>query len=269
MVLARPIGPLWLLLAALVLLAATGPGRLFSLVRRSRRAAIAALGTLAAATALLLTLTAPHRPVLNLEPSLLPRFYGATLAELQLITQSEIGFFGWLDTPLPRLFYAAWAVLLGALVAAALILGTARQRVVLVAITLVSAALPLLLGTFLIGPAGWPGGVQGRYVLPFTVSVPIGAGMTLAGSAERLRRFPPSLVVPALAVGLLTLQAYAWAQNSRRYAIGLRAHVWLSSQVAWSPPSGWLPLVILVLAATAIGAVGAVVAAQAARRGRI
>ena len=92
---------------------------------------------------------------------------------------------------------------------------------------------------------GFP--MQGRYVLPVVVAVPLLAGELVFRNRGRL---PGSRHIPLLP--LVTLVAAAghfagWAVNARRSAVGFLGPLWFSGHSQWQPPLGWGPWLVVAL----------------------
>lgn len=113
------------------------------------------------------------------------------------MARSGVGWFGWMETRMAWWTTTAWLLAALALVVTAVVLGSARDRVVLIggAVALVALSSTLYVHVFLPVESG----LQGRHVLPFAALLPVYAGVVVA---ERL----PSRVVPRVVAGLaLTL----------------------------------------------------------------
>jgi Predicted membrane protein (DUF2142) len=152
-----------------------------------------------------------------------------------------IGIFGWVDTPAPALTFVLWTAALGGIV----VFGIAftRRRVAL--------AIGALLGLIIVVPAvlefieaerfgfGW----QGRYTLPLAVGLPILAGFALAQepAARRLRRGQLTVVI---GIAFVVAHFLAFWQNMRRYVVGYDGPLLFWLDADWSPP---IPSVFLLV----------------------
>lgn len=158
--------------------------------------------------------------------------------------REQVGVFQYLEAGMPGWAYVAWAALLAGWLATALGLGRNRDRVWLV-LTLVGALIaPVVLYIAVIRHNGW--NVQGRHVLPLTGVLPLLAGEILVGRAMGIAR--ARWLGLATVVGGAVLQAVAWWANAQRSAVGTRGRIWFWSAPEWSPPLGWWPWTLLVLA---------------------
>jgi hypothetical protein len=155
-----------------------------------------------------------------------------------------IGVFGWNDTPAPTLTFLMWVAALGGLAALAVAFGRRRDVVAMLVAGVATAVVPVVLFVRQSGFAGW----QGRYTMPLAVGVPVLAALALRGTALRNARGAAVVLVGgALGVG----HVLAFAQNLRRYTVGLAGTVWFWTQEQWSPPVSSLLLVIAFVVATA------------------
>lgn len=156
-----------------------------------------------------------------------------------------IGFFGWLDTPSPSLTYDLWFLLVGFLFIVALIYSRGRLRRVMVAMTLVTAILPIAIETKFFPAQGyfW----QGRYTLPLAVGVVILAGLAVSrdsAAAAMLSRAPGPIITALSAAHGLAYLAFA-----QRFSVGKRGPLNFLSGPHWSPPVPFLVLVPVALVA--------------------
>jgi hypothetical protein len=237
--LTRPVSPLWLFLAGLLLIALASVRGVVVLLREGGRWAGTAVALWVAGSVLGYGWLTVHHTRTPLPPlSDVHHAAGRTWGDMSRVLLDLVGKFGWQDTKLPRLAYAGWAVLVLGLVVAALSVGRRRDRLVLAATIVTGVAVTLAVGGLVIEASGF--GMQGRYVLPFFVLIPMLAGDILARApaarTERLGR-GVTLVAAALAAVLLFV---AWATNGRRYAVGNRGPVWFVDAAQWKPPGGWL-----------------------------
>jgi Predicted membrane protein (DUF2142) len=239
---ARALGPAFvaLLIAAIAVL--VGPGTLAA--RARPRAWAAAAAVLAAATASVVW-DFGYQPRPSPTGSSLGDAIGPSIENLPSVVREAIGVFGALDAPMPGVGHLAWLALLGLLGAAALATGTPRERASI--LILLAAALAVTLGMSLfsyreIGP------LQGRYVLPFLVLLPLWIGEVLHRHRERV---PAALVAGTFAV-TAAVQALGWLANGHRFAVGQSGSWLFPFDAEWSLPYGWIPWALL--AGAALGA---------------
>jgi uncharacterized integral membrane protein len=168
--------------------------------------------------------------------------------ELPEVLREEVGVFDYLEFRMSPFAYLAWFGLLVALVMLAILLGSRRERVVLCLVCAAAVALPLGLVAAIMQHTGY--GLQGRYVLAFTVVVPLLAGEIVFRHRAQLPRLNArGVVVPFAAVAAL-VHADALYANAKRFAVGTLGPDWFVPAAVWRPPGGWW----LWLLATALGA---------------
>jgi hypothetical protein len=164
-----------------------------------------------------------------------------------------IGVMGWLDTPVPELVMLVWgALMIAALVVPFCIRPLRSWTGYWVALAMLYVV-PALLQTALWRSMGfiW----QGRYTLPLVVVLFITVGLGL-----RRLRFVHNDRAAQMAKTLFWLigacHTLAFVYVLRRYVVGISESAnWqtLFSSPDWQPPSGWLLLTVLYLAAVAAG----------------
>ncbi|RJT87808.1 DUF2142 domain-containing protein [Cryobacterium melibiosiphilum] len=165
-----------------------------------------------------------------------------------------IGFFGWLDTPLPVHVYWLFVAAFGLL--ALLAVATAGRRSLVTLAGIIGAAIfvPALVQGYSVGQTGiiW----QGRYGLFLYVGVAIFAAWVLSGrDGRRVAYLAPR--VTALAGSLLAVYAaFAFLLVLKRYVVG-RGHPisLMFSDPTWQPPLGWIALASVFVLTTAAFAV--------------
>jgi hypothetical protein len=262
--LARPLGPLWLILAIAVAAVLAGRERVGATFGAHHRAPWAAGGAVLAAVVLNRVWESAYGP--EPETDLLPAGSALTAAigKVDDVLAQAVGWFGYLELRLPVAVYVAWGLALLAALAVALALGTRRERGVLVALLAAALALPVVFYAVASLPNGID--VHGRHMLPLLVLLP------LAG-AEVVRRHGERLPPRALGIGLSALGALvgavhfgAFYVNARRAAVGTDGPAWFLAEAEWSPPSGWEPWLVLAALGALITFAAALVAARATPR---
>lgn len=197
----RTLGPLWVLLILLCVVALRGPGTLLAVAGRHRAqvalAAFAAVATSVAVLAWNRGNVAISDGALNgeVDPS-----WGQALRWPTWIL-SSIGAFPYRDQPAPLAVHLLVLCVLVTLLVAALRRGAGQGRGALGLALVLTLAVPSVLVAVTLQERG--GVWQGRYSLPFVVGVMMLAGLVL--DRTRWRSEPPDLRPPLLAVGLLTL----------------------------------------------------------------
>jgi predicted membrane protein DUF2142 len=237
LVLARPLGMIWLACAGLIVLLACN-GRAIGLLLRSR--AVQVWGAVVAACLLFEGVWILVYDTLGSRTPPGPSAQGLSNIQVLLRTigfvptsyREMVGVFGWIDTPAPSATLILWTSAIGVLVF--LSLGLPRRRfAALVAATLALVILvPALLEAIEAKRFGF--GWQGRYTLPLAVGLPIVAGSVLA--LERNPILPRRRLAWVFAGAFVVGHFLAFAQNLRRYAVGMHGSLLFWRDAEWSPP---------------------------------
>jgi hypothetical protein len=177
------------------------------------------------------------------------------LRQLGLTLRGAVGVFGSLKVPLPTAMLAVWWAFVAGLLAAALWVGRTRERVVLVLTTLAALAFPVVFFAFSYRLSGF--GLQGRYVMPILVLIPMASCSVLS---RRAPRAAPDPLIVALLAGVGLFQLIAWRIDARHWSVASSAN----SFTAWTPPTTWGPL----FGACVLATVAFVAAAVIPRRRR-
>ena len=140
------------------------------------------------------------------------------------------GILGWFDVALPFPVFPIYLVSTGFLVVAAVGFASRRVSLTLLAMTVAAIAVTVAIGTI-----RWPY-VQGRYLLPLTVGLPIVAGY---GLVQALGRVPlPRRLLWLLFPILVFAQVLSFAQALRRYVSGATEDWWFFSSPNGGPSPG-------------------------------
>jgi hypothetical protein len=251
--LSRQLGPLWLVLIAVVVLAMASREALRNLARSTW---VRVWGGLIVASALAQVtwdlIVQPRDPTLaGRAPSGLSWLeqvqdsFGQTFRWYR----EMIGWFGWLDNPAATLVWIPWTATLAFLVFVALAWIRRRHAVVLLALLTAVVVVPVVVNSTPYNADGtfW----QGSYTLPLAVGVPILAAFTLAAT-ERGRDLVNGRLV--LVVGLVVGfgQFLAFAQDLRRYTVGVDGPLAYFQRPQWNPPLP--PLLLTIAYAVAVAA---------------
>jgi hypothetical protein len=160
-----------------------------------------------------------------------------SLDQLPEIVKQAIGNFGSLTVPLPRAACWIWSLLVLGLIAAGLWLGTRHERLVIVAVSVLALAFPVLFYAWIDRYTGY--GLQGREVLPVLMLIPLTAGEVVSRHSLQLAALRSAQAALAAATALFAaLQAYAWWYNARTMFGGPGA-IGTYALGTWSPPGGW------------------------------
>lgn len=242
--LSRSPGPAWVLadVAIVTLLVGLAGGRRI-VASRPRRAGVAgavvATGVIAG-----LAWSVAVGPQSSANPaSVLRALKHATALLPELFTQ-EVGRFGWLDSPIPTLATLSWEALVVAIVAAAFVVGTVRERRALAAATAAALAVPVLFSAWY--EAVTRVGAQGRHVLPLAVMAPMLAGEILYRNRGRLADLNALWLAAPVPIVAVAIHGVAWYWNGRRHAVGTDGPRLFITDAEWSPPGGWVVWTLLV-----------------------
>ena len=170
--------------------------------------------------------------------------------QLREVFEQSVGVFGSLTVFLPAGAYWIWWTLVLALLGAALVLGSRRERVVLVFLAALGLLFPALFYAWIYKGTGFS--LQGRYVLPILALVPMVAGEVVFGHQQRFLRWVGHRAMAGVVAIMAGFQLLAWwiaASN----AAGEPHTFWFFTHPAWSPPIGWWPWALLaILGSTAL-----------------
>jgi hypothetical protein len=252
--LTRQLGPLWLAIIALTLLGVSNRAALRNLARDNW----ARLWTFLIAGACIVQMAWN----VIIKPLDVSRSGGARVNIemsdiVRIVTgrgffryKEMIGVFGWLDTPAPAVTWLPWTAAVVFLFFAAVVWASRRYVAVLFALLAVVVIVPIVIESAAYGDAGglsW----QGRYTLPIAVGVPILAAFALT-TTERGRQLVSRRFLLVTGVVLAAAQAFAFAQNLRRYTVGYDGAVQFWKHPDWTPPVS--PLLLTILYLVVIGA---------------
>lgn len=167
-----------------------------------------------------------------------------------------IGVLGWLDTPLPAISLAFATTVIIGMLAAALVAGRGRRRILAALTGLSVLVVPAIVQTAIAPELGiiW----QGRYSLALLVLALLCAGAAIdarwRGGHHDLARSTVVVTLVLLAIAHLA----AFAQGLRRYSVGLSG-LWqdVVRAPAWQPPGGVIGLSALFTLTVVVAVVAA------------
>lgn len=262
LVLSRQLGVVTMAALTVVLLALGGWRTVLDGLRRRSPVTVATVGGLAVCTVAATAWELRYDHPAMLGPWMSADGWAAWSGAWLEMARSGVGWFGWMETRMAASTTTAWLLAALALVVTAVVVGTRRDRVVLVGAGLALVALSSSLYVHVFWPV--ESGLQGRHVLPFAALLPVYAGVVVA---ERLGPRVAPRVVGALALALPALHAYGFVLYAVRDAVGSSAASWhFVAQASWSPVLGWYPWLGLGAAAVAGLVVSGLVLARAGRR---
>ena len=236
----RSVGPVWLVLLAAIVVALRGLRVMMDVVRRHRRAAAvtaALAGVGAGATVLWRVIVEPKPPV---HASVVLEGLWPGLRQVPDVLAHGVGSFGWFDVPMPWPLYAVWAVLVVGLIALAVAVGSGRERRVLAGLVVLEVVGVVVFYAAVIRPTSVDFKMQGRYVLPLLVALPLVAGEIV--SVHRVRvasvlRGRASAVLAAAIAAAAAVHGLAWAANALYYERS--ATFGREYPGRWTPWGGW------------------------------
>ena len=256
--LSRPVSPAWVVAAGVLLVALLGARGALRSIRRGGRTAAAAVVASALSCGLSVAWELVVQPHPAAEADALDDRLLHGFSELPEVLRQMIGVFGWLDAAMPAAAYAAWRLLVIVLVVLAIVVGSRRQRIVLLGALAATITATVGLAALVIYPSGF--GMQGRYVLPLAVAVPLLAGEILRRRRGRLGPALPS-ALPIWSAGLVALvHGAGWYANGRRHAVGVKGPLVFIGRGEWSPVGGWAFWAVVVVACLALIVASALVA---------
>ena len=235
MALSRSTGPVWATALLALVVALCGVRASVIRLRAGGRAALLALGAIAVCSAATLAWDLSVMPAPPRSPQ--PGRVLEAVAHLPELLRQSIGVFGWLDTAMPALAYTAWRIMLLVVIGLALLVGTRRERVVLLGTTAAVLAATIGLALAAVFPTGF--GTQARYTLPLAVAVPLLAGEIVARRRHRLAGLLPVRLPLAFAATAAAVHFIGWYANGRRHGVGIEGPLWFIGRGEWSPPIGW------------------------------
>lgn len=158
--------------------------------------------------------------------------------------QQAIGYFGWLDTPLPTSVYWLFIVPLGLLLVLSLTASRLRSVVSLAAVIAAALFVPALVQGYSVSQTGiiW----QGRYGLFLYLGVVILASVVLSEKQGERAAFLSVRVTVIGAALIAMFGVIAFTVVMKRYVVGSGhpvSEMWTNP--AWQPPLGWMVLLTL------------------------
>lgn len=236
----RSVGPLWLAVLLALVVALRGRRRAVAAARRHRRAAAATAAVAVAGTAATALWRVAVEPKPELDASVVLEGLWPGLRQVPNVLAHGVGSFGWFDVDMPWPLYAVWAVLVVGLVALGVAVGSSRERRVLAGLVVLEVVGAVVFYAAVIRPTSVDFKMQGRYVLPLLVALPLVAGEIVSGHPERvasLLRHRVSTVLATAFAAAAAVHALAWTANALYYersAIFGREY-----PNRWTPWGGW------------------------------
>jgi hypothetical protein len=244
--LSRTQGPVWVVLLLVIVVTSRPPSAFLRLFVEEKRQIWRAAIVVLIGIVLNRFWEYAYGPRLAFDPWPLVSSVSEGFRQLPEVLREQVGVFNYLEVSMPRLAYGLWGVLVVALTTTALLVGSSWQRLHLLASIGAALAVPVLLVATTMRHTGF--GLQGRYVLSFSLVVPLLAGEILVRRHDRLRALDAEHLFFPFALGAGFVQLVAWWTNARRFAVGMRGPWWFLPAAEWSPPMGWWPWLVLAVA---------------------
>jgi hypothetical protein len=248
--LSRTQGPVWIALSLAAIVPLYGTRAFLGVTLENKRRSVPAALALLLAILLNRVWERIYGPHLAFDPTPLATSISQGIAQLPAVLREQVGVFNYLEVTMPLLAYGLWGALSVALVTVALLVGSRRERVHLLLAGAAALALPVVLVATTMRHTGFA--LQGRYVLSFSVIVPLLAGEILVRRYDRLRALDARQVFVPFVLIAGFVQLVAWWTNARRFAVGIRGPRWFVPSAEWSPPFGWWPWLLLALAGVGV-----------------
>jgi predicted membrane protein DUF2142 len=250
--LSRAPGPLWLVIATVLVIALRGPRGSWRIAREGGRAALIAGAAVLIAVLFNRAWEAGYGiqdlPIGFEDPRSALR---TSMTVLRDVAPQFIGKFGYLEFGLPRSATNTWFCAVALLVLAAFLVATWQQRFVLAGSVAMCAAVPMFMYIAIFRHTG-NFGLQGRHVLGIVVFVSLLAGELLYRQRARLPAVASRFLVTVIPLAVAAVQFVAWSTVARRYATGLDGPVNILRNPEWSPPLGWGPWFALTVIGVAM-----------------
>ncbi|HEV7677213.1 MAG TPA: DUF2142 domain-containing protein [Candidatus Dormibacteraeota bacterium] len=261
----RVFGPLWVAVGVAMVVGMLGVRPSLRVLRAGGRPALFAVATVAAGV-IVDRLWWAHAGTPKFRESiwLFPRFITDVGEGLTTIFGQQVGSFGWGDVSIPSAAIVIWSVMVLTVLALAVLVGSVRQRVVLLSLTAANLVFTVVVGAIL--RVGWDyggTGINGRYVLPFSIIILLGAGETLRANRAKLGSLSARRLLIYLASGAAICHFLGFWITGRRFAVGVNGPLFFPGSAVWRPPFGWWPWILIAL----LGCVTLVVASVVAVRG--
>jgi len=267
LLLARSVSPAWVVAHVCAFGVVAGPGRAGELLRHHRRRLVWVAVAVGVAFGLAVGWSLGNGTDAPIGLTPLRTAVAEGLREARIAVFRHAVFApGYLDTPVPGGIVGVWRLMAAALLLAAAMVATPRQRIALLVVGAAAFATPVLLQAALLRNTGFP--VQGRHVLPVLVLVPLLAGELLGARSDRLPSALRAWFPVGLAVCAASAHVSAWWVVARRAAVSVRGPWMFLGRAEWDPPLGWGTWV-LILAVGAVALVTATLPAAAPRASRV
>ncbi|MFM9119350.1 MAG: DUF2142 domain-containing protein [Acidimicrobiaceae bacterium] len=231
--LARPPGPIYLLITVFLVFFSTTPSESFKSFAKRSKVVMLILGTSTLLAAVWQLFIYSH----NLDKSYVeeetPNLFEIIQQSLNDITRKiaeSIGNFGWLDTPAPTIVIWCFVVFSAIAVFRTWQTMTFRHRAAISVLPLITISMMVYLN-WSTQKYGGNFGVQGRHLTPLIVGIPILGGLNWSPSVSTKKLFLVTWSGCIFVSGLIAL---------RRYSVGVKQFNFFEmfTKPVWTPPLG-------------------------------
>jgi hypothetical protein len=249
--LTRQLGPFWLGIIALTLLALAGR-EVIRVLWESNAVRIGVIAMIVCSIAQMVWIAGAG--TLDASNSNVPGVAGTTsqlstgsLGRGLIYYHELIGVFGWRDTAPPTAVWLFWTAVLAGLVALAVFTASRRMLLAILSTAILTWFLPIVLEARSANTAGffW----QGRYTLPLAVGVPILAAFGFVDRRWSSRVTTRVAWIVGIALG--ASQILAFIQALHRYTVGTLHKFDFFASTPWEPPLPALLLTVVFVVAVA------------------
>jgi Predicted membrane protein (DUF2142) len=232
----RSLGPAFLCVIAVSITLVMGPRRMLRVIRGSPRHALSAGVAIALGVVAGLAWELAAQPHPGGSIGALARELGPSLSNLGTVARQAVGMFGKFEISLPGWAFAAWGVLIAAVLFMAVAGAAGRVQASLGLVALL-VAVAVIVVSLVYSRTGFQ--LQGRYVLPVLVILPLTAGELLYRRRRRLHEAAVKWLLLGAAAVAAAGHFAGWWITARRYAVGTDGPLFFIPHAEWTPPGGW------------------------------
>jgi hypothetical protein len=247
--LGRSLGPLFVVLMVASVVVLVGWRRALSVLTAAPGRAAVTAATVALAAVVGTVWERTRQPHLPVGPGAVRKGLDPAIDILPGLSKEAVGVFGADNIFMPLTFYVVWWLMLAVLLAAALYVGRGLERASLPALALAIVLVTVVVAA-VVRQSGYE--LQGRYVLPYAVLLPLWAGELLSRHRERLHPRAARALLVSVTAGAAMVQAGAWYTHGHRVSVGAHGDWLFASRAGWVPPLGWWTWIAVVLAAAGV-----------------
>lgn len=231
--LARPTGPIYLLITVFLVFFSTPPSESFKSFAKRSKVVMLILGTSTLLAAVWQLFIYSHNLDKSYVEEEMPNLFEIIQQSLNDLTRKiaeSIGNFGWLDTPAPTIVIWCFVFFSAIAVFRTWQTMTFRHRTAISVLPLITISMMVYLN-WSTQKYGGNFGVQGRHLTPLIVGIPILGGLNWSPSVSTKKLFLLTWSGCIFVSGLIAL---------RRYSVGVKQFNFFEmfSKPVWTPPLG-------------------------------